>query len=199
MAKGIARGGWDLDIVHGNLREGAFGRLLKEGGVEVKSDGKCRLTGNVFIEFRQHGRPSGIAEDKGSQYWAIEYDDDHWIVIPTERLKQIARVAYRNGYRKRGGDYDGFEGVCFPLKFLFPCPVNMEKKMTLTNLQIIQLCEKTTVDAKSGNPTLVLLAEALAELLRWRESAQSEAEIQLRYQKYIRASRSTRGRKPESR
>jgi hypothetical protein len=115
MAKGLARAGFDIDLRDGGLREAAFANVLFHAKVECKSDEKCRQTGNVFIEYLQHGRPSGIATTE-ADFWAIEFAPDCWLVLPTAHLKDIARdVARQKERRVKGGDGDNFEGVLVPL------------------------------------------------------------------------------------
>lgn len=120
--KGIAREGFDLDLKHGQARENAFGTMMLEARatritIECKSDGKAKDTGNVFIEFRQRGRPSGIATTQ-SDFYAIEIDFEHWVVIPTSKLKVICRDVlkrYPERGRVRGGDFKQYEGVLVKL------------------------------------------------------------------------------------
>lgn len=114
MATGKAREGWDLDLSYGKVREFAFANILFDATVEVKAQEKARLTGNVFIEFRQHGKPSGIATST-AQFWAIEYANDSWVVLPREKLAKIARAYYKKRGSVYGGDEDKFEGVLIPL------------------------------------------------------------------------------------
>lgn len=121
-SSGIAREGWDLDLKHGEARECAFGRVMLEARttritVECKADGKAKGTGNVFIEYRQKGRPSGIAVTT-SEYYAIEISFERWIVITTPELKAICkRVMEKDPSRKcvRGGDFKKYEGVLVKL------------------------------------------------------------------------------------
>jgi hypothetical protein len=115
MAKGLARAGFDIDLRDGGIREEAFAHVLFRASVEHKFDEKCRETGNVFLEFRQHGKPSGLATTT-AEFWAIEVDRECWVVMATERLKAIARQAAREpGRRRKGGDGDAFDGVVVPL------------------------------------------------------------------------------------
>ena len=90
--------------------------MLGEATVEVKSDAIARRTGNLFIEYRQKGRPSGISVTE-ADYWAFEYDDDCWLVVPTDRLREVARGIYANHpeRRRRGGDFNQYEGVLVPI------------------------------------------------------------------------------------
>jgi len=107
------RAGFDIDLRFGQEREGAFGKLLASSGdsVEIKSDQKCRRTGNLFVEYEQKGRPSGVSTTTAS-FWAFEFDDDCWVVVPTERLRLVARQAYRDESRRvLGGDFNRYRGV----------------------------------------------------------------------------------------
>ena len=118
MSIGKAREGFDLDLKHGESREGSLATLLRGGKtVEVKSDGACRRTGNLFVEFEQRGRPSGLAVTT-ADYWAFEHNDDEWLIIPTAKLKKIAASYYKQGRVAWGGDHNNYRGVLVPLKAL---------------------------------------------------------------------------------
>lgn len=114
MAQGLAREGWDKDLPHGESRETAFVRALQSCHVEHKSDGKCRVTGNVFIEYEQKGRSSGIATTT-AQWWAIEVDDDQWVVIRTALLKILVRKAIQDKRTRFGGDGNQYLGALIPV------------------------------------------------------------------------------------
>jgi hypothetical protein len=118
LSIGKAREGFDLDLKHGQSREDAISAILRgEKLVEVKSDGKCRSTGNLFIEFEQKGRPSGIAVTKAG-YYAFEYNDDEWLIVPTAKLKRVARQYFKMGEVKSGGDNNNYKGVLVPVTAL---------------------------------------------------------------------------------
>ena len=95
--------------------------MLGEARVEVKSDAIARRTGNLFVEYRQRGRPSGIAVTE-AEYWAFEYDQDCWLVVPTQRLLEITREVYRDypERRRKGGDFNLYDGVLVPIRLLLP-------------------------------------------------------------------------------
>ena len=116
MAVHLARAGFDLDLRHGEAREDALVHAMLGTHVEVKSDGRCRYTGNVFVEFRHRGRPSGLATTTAER-WAIEYDDDAWLIVPTDRVRDLARRALAEERRALGGDEDQSEGALVPVRW----------------------------------------------------------------------------------
>ncbi len=117
MAKGLARSGFDIDLRDGQAREDAFVHVFLKARVEHKSDEKCRYTGNLFVEYEQHGRPSGIAVTE-ADWWATEFDDDSWVIIPTERMKELARRAVQEGRAAAGGDDDNYKGALVPIEWV---------------------------------------------------------------------------------
>lgn len=120
MTKGLARAGFDLDLEHGLEREGELAKILSLSGgdhIEVKSDFKCRTTGNLFVEYQQKGRPSGIQTTE-AEWWAFEYHDNCWLIVPTDVLLRKARLAWQQGFRRQGGDSNNYDGVLVPLLWL---------------------------------------------------------------------------------
>lgn len=123
MAEKLARGGWDLDLAHGVAREGAFVEAIRQARVEHKSDGKTRSTGNVAFEIRQgstekgKGNPSGIATTE-AEWWAVEFDDDRWLVMRTSLLKEVVREVYAKNGSVMGGDFNRYENVLVSLQRL---------------------------------------------------------------------------------
>jgi hypothetical protein len=118
MADGLAREGFDLDLKFGEARETAFVHALTDCTVESKSDQKLRITGNVFVETHQkprsgEWRTSGINTSHATWY-AIEYDDDAWIVIRRRLLWQVALRAPA----RFGGDENRFRGRLVPVGWL---------------------------------------------------------------------------------
>lgn len=114
--------GFDFEVKFGEGREGSFLHIITNLRcarlkVEHKADRKARETGNVFIEFSQKGRPSGIAVTK-SDYYAIEFEENCWVILPTVRLKEIARTWLKEHpeSRRKGGDRDLYVGVVLPLR-----------------------------------------------------------------------------------
>lgn len=119
MSRGYAPG-FDIDVAHGEFREGALAQVLalRYGDrIEVKSDFKCRTTGNLCLEYAQKGRSSGLAATT-ADWWAFEYYDDCWLIVPTVILRRLARRAWLEGRRRPTGD-NGNESVLLPIAWLF--------------------------------------------------------------------------------
>ena len=122
MTTTLTRAGFDLDLRQFASREAALAMVLMSRGVntiEHKRDCGTVRTGNLFVEYRQPSGPSGIATTTADM-WAFEYDENTWLLVPTRRLLQLCRLAYRERRRTRGGDYDRQRGVLLPVRWLVP-------------------------------------------------------------------------------
>lgn len=121
MADGIARAGFDVDLRFGQEREVAFSEVLViRGGhyLELKSDQKASSTGNIFVEYRQHGRPSGISTTI-APWWTIEVLDNVFVTMRTDRLKALVKQAAKEPSRRvHGGDNNLYSGVLVPVEWL---------------------------------------------------------------------------------
>lgn len=117
MTDGLANAGFDLDLKEGQYSENELSKALSFGKVEVKRDKKCADTGNLFVEYRYKGFASGISVST-ADYWAFEYCDGNWLLVPLERLKTLARRAFSEGRIKAGGDYNRSIGVLIPIEWM---------------------------------------------------------------------------------
>ena len=122
MADGLARAGFDIDLKDGLAREDAFAHVLMRANVDWtkikhKSDQVARRTGNLFVEFREKGRPSGIATTE-ADLWAVEFDDNCWSIIPTAKMKQYAKEAIWQGKVTEGGDRNNCTGALIPIQWI---------------------------------------------------------------------------------
>jgi len=118
MADGIARAGFDMDLAHGEARESAFVQALTRCHVEHKCDNDAPSTGNVFVEFEQKGRPSGIATTT-ADWWAIEVQGDTWIVVRTSVLRRAVERVKGIGRVVMGGDHNLYRGALVPVEWLY--------------------------------------------------------------------------------
>jgi hypothetical protein len=98
---------WDIDLEFGKVGERRLNDIFANEKIEVKRDRIAMRTGNMAIEYMQQGRPSGIATTE-ADYWCYIFtngdDDAVYVIIPTDRLKEIAREQYKLGNIKHCGD-----------------------------------------------------------------------------------------------
>jgi hypothetical protein len=118
---------FDLQLSQGLVEERRLAdifehmRLITCPKIEIKTETWLwERTGNICIEYRQNGLPSGIAATE-ADYWvhALKRDDEVlvYLMFPVPRLKELTRQAYRDGrYHEGGGDGGRFCNVLIPLK-----------------------------------------------------------------------------------
>jgi len=108
---------FDIDLEYGIAGENhVLGLLNGAMKVEVKTDRMAHSTGNLAVEYSSRGLPSGIATTK-ADYWAFVIGDNNTVIfIPTERLKELARVWYKAGYIVDGGDQNTSKIILIPIK-----------------------------------------------------------------------------------
>lgn len=91
--------------------------------IELKTETwQWEQTGNICIEYRQNGEPSGIATTEAG-CWVHELRRDGetlvYFMFPIQRLKALARIAYADGrYHEGGGDGGRFCNVLIPLSWI---------------------------------------------------------------------------------
>lgn len=89
--------------------------------LELKSESwQWEQTGNICIEYRQDGHPSGIATTEAG-CWVHELKRDGetlcYLMFPIERLRKLAREAWKEGrHRSHAGDGGRFDVVLLRLR-----------------------------------------------------------------------------------
>lgn len=106
---------YDLEV--GQLHEKWLGDLLESKTIEVKRDFMASQTGNVFVEFFSRGKASGIATSE-ALYWAFILGEQTVVLLPTDKLKTLARQAHKNGHIVNGGDANTSRGVLISVERL---------------------------------------------------------------------------------
>ena len=90
-----ARPNFDLDLKFGQQKENELQEILHNEQIECKTDKICKRTGNVFVEFEDRGKPSGILNTKSKNYaiclWVEKRKDQLWVLIPTKILKKLMK------------------------------------------------------------------------------------------------------------
>ena len=104
----------DLEV--GQLAEKALADIFENSTIEVKNDLKASKTGNLFIEYMSRGKPSGIGTTKAQWYAFIV--EDRIVILPTEKLKLIARKYFNTKRDVLGGDSNSSKGILVPFKEL---------------------------------------------------------------------------------
>ena len=119
---------FDLDLKFGEFHEQLLFQSLSKTGnvtVEVKTDRLAVKTGNLAVEFRYRGRPSGIQTTKSDEYFFVIVEQDgsirYRLNIPTAKLKKIAYRRYLNGLTTTGGQYNATEMILIPIIDLLNC------------------------------------------------------------------------------
>lgn len=98
---------WDIDMRVGRQGELFVKRIrdgLEDGTVEVKTDEKHSLTGNVYIErfCRRQGewKPSGIQTTKATTWAFVLSDQQIMIAVPVPVLRALSDRAVELGMEK---------------------------------------------------------------------------------------------------
>ena len=112
---------FDIDLQYGQVREMRLADMLSNDKIEVKTELDIwKTTGNIAIEYKYKGKPSGIAVTE-AKWWAHVLDDGGetycTLLFPTGKLKELARIHMDK--KKNGGDNDDAEFVLLPLKEVF--------------------------------------------------------------------------------
>ena len=89
-------------------------KVALDGQMECKADRLCQKTGNVYVETRSRGKPSGINVTT-AKYWAFclwveEREAQTWVIVPTKILKKLMT----NYPIKKGGDNWTSKGYIIP-------------------------------------------------------------------------------------
>tara|TARA_R110002051_G_scaffold124003_1_gene197186 strand:+ start:242 stop:634 length:393 start_codon:yes stop_codon:yes gene_type:complete len=115
---------FDIDLQYGQVREQELADILQNEKIEVKTErDKWKETGNICIEFRCRGKPSGIAVTEAKWWVHVLADGDDTVcmlMFPTNKLKEIARKHVVNKAKVvDGGDDNLSKMVLLPLKEIF--------------------------------------------------------------------------------
>lgn len=103
------------DLQLGNEGERLIELLFApETKLEVKTDLKAYMTGNIFIEYESRGLKSGLAKSE-ADFWVFIVSPDHRYFIKSERLKLICRKYINTGRDVLGGDDNTSKGILLPL------------------------------------------------------------------------------------
>jgi hypothetical protein len=115
---------FDIQLSKSRIDERRLGAIFDAGlieRIELKSENwQWEQTGNIAIEYRRKGEPSGISVTKAT-CWVHELQRDGqtlvYLMFPIDRLKALCRDAIKRGdCRLGGGDRGEFDVALIRLK-----------------------------------------------------------------------------------
>lgn len=116
---------YDLDI--GRIAEKKLAHILENKKIEIKYDMLASSTGNIAIEFECRNKLSGISITESDYYCYIIANtkcEDIYILIETNKLKELCRKYYAMNKIKKNGDDNLSKAVIIPIKELFSNKIN---------------------------------------------------------------------------
>jgi hypothetical protein len=117
---------FDIQLSQSLIAERRLGEIFaaaKIEKIELKTETyQWEQTGNICIEYKQKGEPSGIAITD-ADYWVHELRRDGktlcYLMFPIDQMKELASKAYAAGrYHQGGGDGCRFCNVLIPLSWV---------------------------------------------------------------------------------
>jgi len=89
------------------------------GLIEVKSEQhQWEITQNHYLEYEYHGKPSGIAATEATHWALLLYKNNNVekeFIVPTNKLKEIARDYINTDRDVAGGDNNKTKGILMPI------------------------------------------------------------------------------------
>lgn len=105
------------DLKVGQVAENWLAEILEGKKIEVKRDLQAHKTGNIFVEYESRNQPSGLATSQ-ADYYCYFLSDEHFVIIKSERFKQICRTFLNTNRDIRGGDSNTSKGILLPINCL---------------------------------------------------------------------------------
>ena len=118
-------GNFDVDLDFGKVYEEKIRELFEgEGSIEVKTERDIWAdTGNMAIEVRSRGKPSGISPTDGV-WWIHVFTNDNdlkfMLTFKVDKLRKAVKYMYLNELANmvKGGDDDTSDIVLAPISTL---------------------------------------------------------------------------------
>jgi hypothetical protein len=114
---------FDIQLSDALLAEKRLGEIFlsaKIEKIELKTETwQWEQTGNICVEYRWNGQPSGIASTQ-ADYWVHELRRDGetlcYMMFPIKRMKQLAKHFYQiDSRRTKSGDGGKSDVILIPL------------------------------------------------------------------------------------
>lgn len=112
MAKGLASGGWDVNLPIGEESEELIKSIfdVNKLKLEVKTDYPSVESGNIYIETEYNRGPSGIITTE-ADWWAQRIRPEVFLLMEVNYLKKMVDRALYSNSVTAGGDWNNTEGA----------------------------------------------------------------------------------------
>jgi hypothetical protein len=109
---------YDLQI--GVMGEEFLAELLQNKKIEVKTDFKAKVTGNIFVELKSRGKWSGISTTESEYICYILEGTGVILIFQTVRLKALIKHLLQDLEEPiiKGGDMNTSQGILLQLKHM---------------------------------------------------------------------------------
>ena len=118
-------GNFDIDLDFGQIYEEKVRKLFEgEGSIEVKTERDIWAdTGNVAIEIKSRGKPSGISTTDAKwwiQVFTIDSDVKFMLMFRVDKLRKAVKYMYLNdlAHMVKGGDDNTSDLILVPITTL---------------------------------------------------------------------------------
>lgn len=108
---------FEYDLQIGQTKERELGDIFNSKTVEVKYDFKALRSRNVYVEYQNKGKPSGLSVSTADFYCFCFGETFH--LIHTNILKDKCRKYLGTRRDKFGGDNNTSKGILLPIVELF--------------------------------------------------------------------------------
>ena len=118
-------GNFDIDLKFGQIYEEKIRKLFEgEGSIEVKTERDIWAdTGNIAIEIRSRGKPSGLSITEAKwwiQVFTVDEDVKFMLMFRVDKLRKAVKYLYINELAPKinGGDDNTSELILIPISTL---------------------------------------------------------------------------------
>ena len=118
-------GNFDIDLKFGQIYEEKIRKLFEgEGSIEVKTERDIWAdTGNIAIEIRSRGKPSGLSITEAKwwiQVFTVDKDVKFMLMFRVDKLRKAVKYLYINELAPKinGGDDNTSELILVPISTL---------------------------------------------------------------------------------
>jgi hypothetical protein len=118
-------GNFDIDLNFGQIYEEKIRELFEgEGSIEVKTERDIWAdTGNIAIEIRSRGKPSGLSITEAKwwiQVFTVDKDVKFMLMFRVDKLRKAVKYLYINELAPKinGGDDNTSELILVPISTL---------------------------------------------------------------------------------